>query len=57
MKTNIIGWDLAKSVLQVHGVDETGDVVVRRQLRRSQLEGFFAKLNPAVTPNGAPPSS
>jgi transposase len=44
----MIGLDLAKSVFQVHGVDEAGDVVVRRQLRRSQLEGFFAKLDPAV---------
>ncbi|MEK6594494.1 MAG: IS110 family transposase [Pseudomonadota bacterium] len=48
MKTIMIGLDLAKNVFQVHGVDEAGQVVVRRQLRRGQVEGFFAKLAPAV---------
>jgi transposase len=48
MKTIMIGLDLAKNVFQVHGVDEAGRVVVRRQLRRSQMEGYFARLAPAV---------
>jgi transposase len=30
-----IGLDLAKSVFQVHGVDEAGEIVVRRKLRRN----------------------
>jgi len=38
-----IGLDIAKSVFQVHGVDGTGEVVLRRQLRRSQVLPFFAK--------------
>ena len=38
-----IGLDLAKSVFQVHGVDSAGEVVVRRQIRRSQLLQFFAR--------------
>jgi transposase len=29
-----IGFDIAKSVFQVHGVDAAGEVVVRRQLKR-----------------------
>jgi transposase len=37
-----IGLDLAKSVLQVHGVDEKGFVVIRRALRRSQVLDFFS---------------
>lgn len=36
-----IGVDLAKSVFQLHGVDETGRPVLRRQLRRSQMLEFF----------------
>ena len=39
-----IGLDIAKSVFQVHGVDESGAVMVRRQVRRAQLLAFFAKL-------------
>ena len=38
-----IGRDLAKSVFQVHGVDAAGVVVVRRQIRRSQMLQFFAR--------------
>jgi transposase len=38
-----IGLDLAKSVFQVHGVDAAGEVVLRRQVRRSQLLQFFAR--------------
>src|SRR4029453_16789666 len=43
-----IGVDLAKSVFQVHGVDEAGTVVVRRQLRRRQVLPFFEKLPPCL---------
>src|SRR5258705_8499568 len=45
---SMIGLDLAKNVFQVHGVDASGEVVVRRQLRRGQVEKFFAQL-PACT--------
>jgi len=43
-----VGLDLAKTVFQVHGVDITGQVLVRRRLARSQLLGFFGKLPPCV---------
>jgi transposase len=43
-----IGLDLAKSVFQVHGVDASGAVVVRRQVRRRQLLAFFQKLPPCL---------
>ena len=42
------GIDLAKNVFQVHGVDATGRVVVQRQLRRAQVEKFFAAQPPAL---------
>ena len=38
-----IGVDLAKSVFQVHGVDASGEIVIRRQLRRRQVLPFFKK--------------
>jgi transposase len=43
-----IGLDLAKNIFQVHGVDETGMVVVVKRLRRSQVIGFFAGLPPCL---------
>ena len=43
-EVSTIGLDLAKNVFQVHGVDDAGEVVVRRQLRRSQVIAFFKKL-------------
>jgi transposase len=42
------GIDLAKNVFQVHGVDAEGRVVVQRQLRRGQMEKFFAAQPPAL---------
>ena len=47
-KISMIGLDLAKNVFQVHGIDELGNVVLRKQLRRSQVEAFFAKLPPVI---------
>ena len=43
-----IGIDLAKQVFQIHGVDRTEKVLVRRQLRRSQMLGYFSKLTPCL---------
>jgi transposase len=39
-----IGLDIAKHVFQVHAVAEDGQVVHRRQLRRSQVIPFFSDL-------------
>jgi transposase len=36
-----IGLDLTKSIFQIHGVDVTGAVVVRRQLRRREVSRHF----------------
>ena len=48
MQITTIGLDLAKSVFQVHGIDATGQVVVRKSLRRSQMLPFFTKLPPCL---------
>jgi transposase len=39
-----IGLDLAKHVLQVHGVDAEGTTVVRKRLRRGQVLAFFSRI-------------
>ena len=41
-----IGLDTSKHVFQLHGVDENEQTVLRRQIRRSEVEKFFAKLPP-----------
>jgi len=48
MEITTIGLDLAKNVFQVHGVDERGKTVLRKQLRREQMVEFFAKLSPCL---------
>ena len=48
MKITTIGIDLAKAVFQVHGVDGRGKVLVRKQLKRKDVVGFFANLEPCL---------
>ena len=43
-----IGLDMAKSVFQVHGVDERGNVILRRQLKRCYVLAFFKKQPPCL---------
>ena len=43
MSITMIGLDTAKSVFQVHAVDEATKVAIRRKLRRSELIPFFEK--------------
>ncbi len=38
----------ASIVFQVHGVDEVGQVVVKRRLRRAQVVSYFASLPPCL---------
>jgi transposase len=48
MQVTTIGLDLAKHVFQIHGIDAAEKVVVRRQLRRSQVMAFFEALAPCL---------
>jgi transposase len=43
-----IGVDLAKTVFQVHGVDASGVIVIRKQLRRRQVLPFLRKQPPCL---------
>ena len=38
-----IGLDIAKSVFQVHGIDASGQVILRRQLKRRYGMGVLSK--------------
>src|SRR5689334_11340757 len=43
MSISMIGLDTAKSVFQIHGVNETGKAELKRKVRRSDLIAFFEK--------------
>ena len=48
MQIAVIGLDLAKNVFQVHGIDDAGQAVLKRKLRRSEVLPFFAGLDAAL---------
>ncbi len=48
MQITTIGLDIAKKLFQVHGIDAAEKVVVRKQLRRSQVLAFFKALPPCL---------
>src|SRR6202163_411502 len=48
MEITTIGLDIAKNVFQVHGIDAAEKVVVRKQVRRGQVLGFFEALPPCL---------
>ncbi|KFG69571.1 IS110 family transposase [Microvirga sp. BSC39] len=43
-----IGLDIAKSVFQVHGISASGEVLIRRQIRRGQVLKCFSSLPPCL---------
>src|ERR1700733_4377729 len=48
MKITAVGIDLAKNVLQVHGVNEHGKAVLKKQLKRDKVCEFFVNLPPCL---------
>ncbi|MBV8523528.1 MAG: IS110 family transposase [Acetobacteraceae bacterium] len=57
MQLTTIGLDIAKHVFQLHGVGSGGQVLLRRQVRRSELLAFFKALPPCVIGMEACPSA
>lgn len=47
-KFSRIGMDTSKQIFQLHGVDGSEQVVLRKKLRRRQVLEFFAGLEPTV---------
>lgn len=48
MKVTTLGIDLAKIVFQVHGIDQHGKVMLKKQLKRAQMAPFFINLPPCL---------
>jgi transposase len=48
MKISTIGIDVAKNVFAIHGIEDAGNVGMRRTLRRGQFLAFFRKLEPCL---------
>lgn len=46
MNLKRIGLDTSKAVFTLHGVDHDEKAVLRRNMRRAEMEAFFAKLPP-----------
>jgi hypothetical protein len=47
-EVSTIGLDIAKSVFQVHGVDDDGTVVIRKRISRAKVLEFFSALPSCV---------
>lgn len=48
MKISTIGLDLAKESFQIHAVDEGGQVVQKKTLKRKEMTTYFANLEPCL---------
>ena len=48
MEITTIGLDLAKNVFQVHAINGSGEVVMRKALGRAQVLRFFERLDPCL---------
>lgn len=48
MNAITIGFDIAKSIFQVYGIDAQGKPVLQRKLRRAEVLRFFAKIEPCL---------
>ena len=53
MNLKRIGLDTSKAVFTLHSVDHDEKAVLRRNMRRAEMEAFFAKL-PPVRRQGKP---
>src|SRR3712207_6683666 len=48
MSISMVGLDIAKSVFQLHGIDASGKMLLKRKLRRSELISFFEQQPPCT---------
>lgn len=48
MEIKTLGIDIAKRVFQLHGVDERGQIILKKRLSRDQLLKFIANIPPCL---------
>ncbi len=48
MDITTLGIDIAKSVFQLHGINENGVVTLQKKLRRNAVIGFLGRLRPCL---------
>ena len=48
MNVTTVGIDLAKNVFQIHGINESGHAVIKKQLKRNHMAEFFINLPPSL---------
>ena len=48
MNVSILGIDIAKNVFQLHGVDKSGKVTLKKRIYREALLEYIAKLEPCL---------
>jgi transposase len=48
MKITTVGIDLAKNVIQVHGINEQGKKVFNKPLQRKHVLTYFSQLPPCL---------
>lgn len=48
MQITTIGFDLAKNVFQVHGIEAGGQIVIKKKLRRAEVLKFFQAIPPCL---------
>ncbi|MBB4577569.1 transposase [Rhizobium lentis] len=56
-QVSVVGLDIAKSVSQVHAADSVGKAIIRRRLKREEVEIFFRKFPPSLVALEACPGS
>lgn len=47
-KITVLGIDLAKDIFQLHGVDQYGKTVLKKQIKRARLTEFVSQLSPCI---------
>ncbi|MBQ4823196.1 transposase [Leisingera sp. HS039] len=48
MAVRTVGLDLAKEVIQVHGISESGRAIFSKAIKRAKLLNFFETLPPCL---------